>query len=160
MPCLLPIIVRAKAHSVVITNPSLKAGVNTKALRHLYTRSVHHKSQSKGRGNGRMVWTQATGSLVTSNMELSTICRSLTPAFRLGCRHTTTLALALTAHNMAFFTHFVYKPVGAAPGCRITPLWGYVANTVKLSLSYFLFPESFSYEASAFFASSSNPFFL
>ena len=95
---------RAKAHSVVITNPSLKAGVNTKALRQLYTRSVHHKSQPKGRGNGRMVWTQATGSLVTSNTELSTICRSLTPAFRLGCRHTSTQALALTARNMAFFT--------------------------------------------------------
>src|SRR4030067_2577017 len=67
MPCLLPIIVRAKAHSVVITNPSLKAGVNTKELRQLYTRSVHHKSQPKGWGNGRMVWTQATGSLVTND---------------------------------------------------------------------------------------------
>src|SRR4030067_3159172 len=108
MPCLLPIIVRAKAHSVVITNPSLKAGVNTKELRQLYTCSVHHKSQPKGWGNGRMVWTQATGSLVTSNTELSTICRSLTTAFRLGCRHTQIRALALTARNMAFFTSRSY----------------------------------------------------
>src|SRR4030065_2672349 len=68
------------------------------------------------------VWSQTTGSLVTSNTELSTICRSLTPAFRLGCRHTPIRALALTARNMAFFTSRsytlerkdVYKHVGVA----------------------------------------------
>ena len=69
-----------------------------------YTRSVHHESHPKGWGNDRMVWTQPTSSLVTSNTELATICRSLTPAFRLGCRRTPTRALALTARNMAFFT--------------------------------------------------------
>ncbi|MBF8277276.1 MAG: hypothetical protein HW390_2349 [Candidatus Brocadiaceae bacterium] len=54
MPCLLPIIVRAKAHSVVITNPSLKAGVNRWMFEQSVTASihepVHHEPQPKGLG--------------------------------------------------------------------------------------------------------------
>ena len=48
MPCLLPIIVRAKAHSVVITNPSLKAGVNTKATAAMHVASITNRSLMAG----------------------------------------------------------------------------------------------------------------